>query len=125
MARIVIPGGTGYLGQSLAEHLVARGDDVVLLTRGPPRSTDGWRAVTWDATTVGDWVEEIEGADAIVHLSGRRVDTRASRRNIDELISSRVQPVGPSATLSEPAHPRHRHGFSRHRWRSSVRAATT
>ncbi len=49
--------------------------------------------MTWDATTVGDWVEEIEGADAIVHLSGRRVDTRASRRNIDELISSRVQPV--------------------------------
>ncbi len=93
MARIVIPGGTGYLGRALADRLVARGDDVVLLTRGPPRSTDGWRAVTWDATTVGDWVEEVDGADAIVHLSGRRVDTRASRRNIDELISSRVQPV--------------------------------
>ena len=93
MARIVIPGGTGYLGRALAGRLVARGDDVVLLTRGPPRTTDGWRAVTWDAATVGDWVEEVEGADAIVHLSGRRVDTRASRRNIDELISSRVQPV--------------------------------
>lgn len=93
MARIVIPGGTGYLGRALTGRLVARGDDVVLLTRGPPRSTDGWRAVTWDATSVGDWVEEVEGADAIVHLSGRRVDTRASRRNVDELISSRVQPV--------------------------------
>jgi len=93
MARIVIPGGTGYLGRALADRLVARGDDVVLLTRRSPRSTDGWRAVTWDATTVGDWVEEVEGADAVVHLSGRRVDTRASRRNIDELISSRVQPV--------------------------------
>lgn len=93
MARIVVPGGTGYLGRALADRLTARGDDVVLLTRGPSRSQDGWRALTWDASTVGDWVEELEGADALVHLSGRRVDTRSSKRNIDELISSRVQPV--------------------------------
>lgn len=91
--RVVIPGGTGYLGRALAERLVARGDDVVLLTRGPTRSGDGWRAVHWDARSLGDWVEELEGADAIVHLNGRRVDTRATRRNIDELISSRVEPV--------------------------------
>jgi len=49
MARIVIPGGTGYLGQALTERLVARGDEVVLLTRGPARQEDGWRAVHWDA----------------------------------------------------------------------------
>lgn len=93
MARIVIPGGTGYLGQALAGRLVERGDDVVVLTRGPSRAADGWRAVHWDATTLGDWVEAIEGADAIVHLNGRRVDARATRRNVDELISSRVEPV--------------------------------
>ncbi len=37
--------------------------------------------------------EELEGAQAVVHLSGRRVDTRATKRNVDDLISSRVQPV--------------------------------
>lgn len=89
----MIPGGTGYLGQALARRLVDRGDDVVILTRGPDRSSGGWRTVTWDASTVGDWVAELEGADAIVHLNGRRVDTRATRRNVDELISSRVEPV--------------------------------
>ena len=93
MARIVIPGGTGYLGRALADRLTARGDDVVVLTRGPSGATGRWRAVHWDATTVGDWVEEVEGADAIVHLNGRRVDTRATRANVDELISSRVEPV--------------------------------
>ena len=36
---------------------------------------------------------ELDEAHAIVHLTGRRVDARATRRNIDELISSRVQPV--------------------------------
>jgi uncharacterized protein (TIGR01777 family) len=93
VARIVIPGGTGYLGRALAERLVDRGDDVVLLTRGPARQVDGCRLVSWDARTVGDWVEELEGADAVVHLTGRRVDVRATRRNVDELISSRVEPV--------------------------------
>lgn len=93
MARIVIPGGTGYLGQALTRRLVDRGDEVVVLTRGASRAGDGWRAVHWDAHTLGDWVEVIEGADAIVHLNGRRVDTRATKRNIDDLISSRVEPV--------------------------------
>ena len=93
MARIVIPGGTGYLGRALAARLVGRGDDVVVLTRGEGPTTDGWRTVRWDAATLGAWVEELEGADAIVHLNGRRVDTRATRRNVDELISSRVEPV--------------------------------
>ena len=93
MARIVVPGGTGYLGQALATPLRARGDEVVVLTRGPARRGDGWRAVTWDGVTVGDWAAELDGAAAIVHLSGRRVDTRATRANVDELISSRVEPV--------------------------------
>src|SRR5690606_1960164 len=91
--RIVVPGGTGYLGRALTARLVHRGDDVVVLTRGASRAHDGWRAVHWDADTVGDWAGELDGADAVVHLSGRRVDVRPTRRNIDELISSRVQPV--------------------------------
>ena len=93
MSRVVIPGGSGYLGQALAQRLAARGDDVVVLTRGEGRVADGWRAVSWDARSTGDWVVELEGADALVHLNGRRVDTRATRRNIDELISSRVESV--------------------------------
>jgi uncharacterized protein len=91
--RVVIPGGTGYLGRALTERLVGRGDEVVVLTRGPARRGDGWRAVTWDASTVGGWARELDGADAVVHLTGRRVDTRSSRRAVDELISSRVEPV--------------------------------
>jgi uncharacterized protein len=91
MQRIVIPGGSGYLGQALARRLVDRGDDVVILGRGG--SVDAGRLVRWDGFTLGDWAKELDGADAIVHLTGRRVDTRATKKNIDELISSRVQPV--------------------------------
>lgn len=91
--KVVMPGGTGYVGTALTGRLTRRGDEVVVLTRGTPASGPGWRAVTWDAISPGEWVAELEGADAIVHLNGKRVDTRATRRNVDELITSRVGPV--------------------------------
>lgn len=91
--RVVLPGGSGYLGRALTEVLVARGDDVVVLSRSKQVGRFGERVVEWDAKQIGAWVDELDGADAIVHLSGRRVDTRSTRRNIDELISSRVDSV--------------------------------
>ena len=91
--KIVVPGGSGFLGTRLARRLAARGDEVVILTRGRPHERDGVRYVQWDGRTLGPWSRELDGADAIVHLAGRRVDCRPTRRNVDELISSRVDTV--------------------------------
>ena len=93
MSRIVIPGGSGFLGQALAARLLERGDEVVILSRGEGQRVEGTRTVVWDAESIGPWTSELDGADAVVHLTGRRVDVRGTKRNIDELISSRVQPV--------------------------------
>ena len=79
---------------------------MTVLTRGAPRSAEGWRSVSWDGRTVGAWTESLDGADAIVHLSGKRVDCRPTRRNLQALISSRVGPVEAMgqavATLDRP-----------------------
>jgi uncharacterized protein len=91
--KVVLPGGSGYLGRHLARRLRDRGDEVVVLTRGPAGERSGVRHVAWDGRDVGPWASELEGADAIVHLAGRRVDVRPTRRNIDTLIRSRVEPV--------------------------------
>lgn len=91
--HVVIPGGSGFLGRHLSARLVARGDTVTVLTRGPARSDDVQRWVHWDARTVGSWSDALDGADAIVHLSGKRVDCRPTKRNVAALISSRVEPV--------------------------------
>jgi uncharacterized protein len=93
MSRIVIPGGSGFLGRALAARLVARGDEVVILSRTDGQQVAGARTVMWDAESIGPWASELEGAHAIVHLNGRRVDVRGTKRNTNELISSRVQPV--------------------------------
>ena len=91
--RVVIAGGSGFLGRSLTAWLTGRGDRVTVLTRGEPASGEGWEHVHWDGRSLGDWAEVLEGADAMVHLSGKRVDCRPTRRNVDQLISSRVDPV--------------------------------
>lgn len=64
-----------------------------MLTRGQAGVVDGIRRVTWDAATLGDWVEVLDGADAVVHLSGKRVDCLPTRSNLAELVRSRVEPV--------------------------------
>jgi uncharacterized protein (TIGR01777 family) len=77
----------------LTKRLVARGDDVTVLTRGAPSSGERLTFIHWDGKHHGAWTDAVDGADAIVHLSGKRVDCRPTTANVNELITSRVQPV--------------------------------
>ena len=107
MSRIVVPGGSGFLGRALAARLVDRGDEVVILSRGEGQHVEGTRTVVWDAESIGPWASELDGADAIVHLTGRRVDVRGTKRNIDELISSLcVRSCSYSSRISSAGTPR-------------------
>src|SRR5262249_1724660 len=50
--KIVIPGGSGQVGGILARAFRARGDDVVIVSRGGPADGTGARVVAWDARTL-------------------------------------------------------------------------
>ena len=89
--RIVIAGGSGFLGVSLAHHLVASGKSIVLLSRQPPKTNGPWRHVTWDARTPGEWCRELDGADGLVNLAGRSVDCIKTPDHQDEILRSRVE----------------------------------
>jgi hypothetical protein len=89
--RIVIAGGSGFLGVSLATHLAARGVPVVLLSRHAPLIAGPWRHVTWDARTLGMWRHELDGAAGLVNLVGRSVDCRKTPDHQDEILRSRVE----------------------------------
>ncbi|MBS0202200.1 MAG: TIGR01777 family oxidoreductase [Planctomycetes bacterium] len=86
--KIVIPGGSGQVGTLLARAMTTAGHEVVILSR-TPRSAP-WRVVVWDAETAGPWTCEFEGADAIVHLTGRSVNCRYNTANRREIMDSRV-----------------------------------
>jgi len=89
--RVVIAGGSGFLGTSLGAHLAARGDEVVVLSRSAPRPRDGVADLRWDARTVGDWASSLDGADAIVNLTGRSVDCIKTPDHRDEILRSRIE----------------------------------
>ena len=89
--RIVIPGGSGQVGQMLAGYFQERGHHVTVLTRGP--YTANWLTVHWDGMNPGPWVETLEGVDVVIHLSGKSVNCRATERNKREMYDSRIGPT--------------------------------
>ena len=89
--QIVIAGGSGFVGLSLAQHLAAAGHRVVILSRHQPKVAGPWRHVAWDARTLGDWSGELEGAAGLVNLVGRSVDCIKTPDHQDEILRSRVE----------------------------------
>ena len=91
-STVVIAGGSGFLGRSLARHLVDRhGCRVILLSRNRPREDGPWSFQSWDARTLGDWTSVLDGADALVNLVGRTVDCIKTPDHRDEILRSRVE----------------------------------
>jgi uncharacterized protein (TIGR01777 family) len=91
MKRIILAGGSGFLGRVLAKHFQGAGYAVSILSRAPRLTTgDGVREITWDARTLGEWVSELDGAHAIINLTGRSVNCRYNLRNRRLILESRV-----------------------------------
>ena len=88
--RIILAGGSGFLGGELAKHFLALKWDVVILTRAPKPRSDEVREVSWDAKSLGDWARELDGATAVVNLTGRSVDCRYNAKNRRDIMESRV-----------------------------------
>lgn len=91
--RIILAGGSGFLGSSLTPHLLSAGHDAIILTRGASREEGRIRFVNWDAKTLGPWVPELDGAAGIVNFVGRSVDCRKTPENKRVILESRVDSV--------------------------------
>ena len=118
--RLIVAGGTGFLGQPLCERLAGAGHEVVVLSRRPPTDADaaqaGWigrpgiRTLRWtaEASTSG-WAACVDGADAIVNLAGESIaDKRWSEEQKVRLERSRVDTTRAlvSAIRAAPRPPR-------------------
>ena len=102
--KIVIPGGTGQIGNILARHFHSRGHQVAVLARS--EKLVPWRVVRWDGATLGDWTAELERADVVVNLAGRSVNCRYTQANRKEIKESRVQSTRVlGQAISQMAHP--------------------
>ena len=93
--RVIVAGGSGFLGRYLTSRLVGDGHGVTILTRhdaGISVRPAGPRIVRWDPENPdGEWAREIDGAEAVVNLAGAGIaDRRWSADRKALLRSSRV-----------------------------------
>lgn len=91
--RIILAGGSGFIGTALAREFVRRGYEVVVLTRSPRTRTDGVRETAWDGETAGAWAVELEGAEAVINLTGKNINCPHTPENLRGITASRVNSV--------------------------------
>lgn len=91
--RLILAGGTGFLGRLLSRYFVDCGAEVVVLTRTPTRPANPVREIAWDGETPGDWARELDGAAALINLAGISVNCRYHARNRRLILESRIRPT--------------------------------
>jgi uncharacterized protein (TIGR01777 family) len=79
--KIVIAGGSGFLGHRLATAWLAAGEEVTILTRNPDGTAQNLpaeaRARGWNPSSVDDdLVDALRNADAVVNLAGVAIGGR-------------------------------------------------
>jgi uncharacterized protein (TIGR01777 family) len=104
--RVVLAGGSGFLGRALAVELLKLNYEVVVLTRTPCNRDDGIKDALWDGKNSGEWIQFLHGAEAVVNLAGRGIQCRYTPENLRELVSSRVDSVlAIAAAIGRVTHP--------------------
>lgn len=88
--RIVLAGGSGFLGTLLSRYLSERGGEVIVLSRRPTEGESSIKEVQWDGETLGRWADYLNGARAVINLAGRNVNCRYHARNRREIMDSRI-----------------------------------
>lgn len=74
--RIIITGGSGFIGSHLTGYLVEKGYEITILTRSPGKKNSETPAITyaeWDGKTSEGWLSHAEGAKAIINLAGESI----------------------------------------------------
>lgn len=89
--KVIVSGGTGFLGREICRALIARGYEVKVLTRNPARVSIG-NGVQWHPPEPGPWHDSVAWADVVINLAGESI---AGGRWTDErkrsLRTSRVE----------------------------------
>ena len=86
--RVVVTGGTGFLGRALVGALAGRGAEAVVVTRDPSRAgfPPGARGIGWDGLATA-----LDGADAVVNLAGETIAQRWTTAAKSRIVGSRAQ----------------------------------
>ena len=80
MKKILITGATGLIGTEVCKKLISEGKEITVFTRNPERAKKVLPGVKnyieWDYERMDDWMNELNGKDAIINLAGANLGTK-------------------------------------------------
>jgi uncharacterized protein (TIGR01777 family) len=96
--KILITGGTGFIGTHLLGKLSQQHHLIVLLTRGSARTSHLNKAtlkyVHWDPLARGEWMNEVTGSDVIINLIGKNLFEQRWNKSVkNDILYSRITPT--------------------------------
>ena len=91
--KILITGGSGFVGSNLAKVLLAEGHHVLATGTSPKHKTlnhENFRYIQADTTREGKWQDELKVVDGVVNLAGRSIFGRWTNRYKKQIYDSRI-----------------------------------
>jgi uncharacterized protein len=101
--KILIAGGSGFIGRALTVSLISDQHEVFILTRQSPKSTN---QIQWDGQTTNKWGQRVNEMDAVINLTGFSLAhwpwTRSQKQ---KFLDSRVNPgLALASAIKEATH---------------------
>ena len=97
--KIIIAGGSGFLGKSLVDFWKDKNYDLFILTRNQQAKIKSplpnVQYITWNPVTTGDWISQLENSDVIINLVGQSLASgfRWTKGVKRKLLESRTIPT--------------------------------
>ena len=90
--KVLVTGASGFIGSAVCDALLARGDEVVGLTRDPKRARVSNPKVAWhpwEPTLERPPAQAFEGVDGVINLLGEKIDQRWTEDSKRRIMESR------------------------------------
>jgi uncharacterized protein len=88
--KVLIAGGSGFLGKALTNSLKQDHHEVIILTRRTPRTPD---QLHWDGKTTNGWGHIVNEVDVVIHVAGFGLEHWPwTHKQKQKFIDSRVFP---------------------------------
>ena len=90
--KLVITGGTGFIGSALCARLLELGHSLILFTRAqaPATASANKKWLTWNPGSSGSWGQALEGVDGVINLAGEPIARRWTEKHKEKITSSRI-----------------------------------